>query len=291
MRIYKGKIETRTFEQLKLEPKVGMLVLVDYWEYKKLGWISKIENGMFSIRHSLSNEHVIDLPVGQLQIIVINFYLNTNQASDIYEEEVLNLTLRAGERSKVLPILEIEWGSILKQDLLYEDVEFIITEENFAKFIKKKYYTKQIKNKLYLLSREPLQKGIRVIDHDGEIGTITEMKDLHNIQVEYNIYFEDSAPSERPEGYGFSLWCMDPTCTEEYIPDGILHLVGEVSKYAIWIKENQDYSLEEIDHLNEKTDPEKWSEERWGKPVVYGIACTPPKPFVKFICPNCKTSH
>jgi len=46
------------------------------------------------------------------------------------------------------------------------------------------------------------KKGQRVIDEDGNFGTIIEADDKHNIYVRYD------------NGKGFGLYCVDPECPE-----------------------------------------------------------------------------
>jgi hypothetical protein len=47
--------------------------------------------------------------------------------------------------------------------------------------------------------------GQTVIDEDGNIGTVVEVNDIHNIRIEY---YQGS----------FGLYCLDPECLVEYSP-------------------------------------------------------------------------
>lgn len=52
------------------------------------------------------------------------------------------------------------------------------------------------------LTHETIKVGMTVIDSDGDIGTVTDCRDVHNIQVKYG---ED----------GLGLICLDPNCEED----------------------------------------------------------------------------
>jgi hypothetical protein len=62
-----------------------------------------------------------------------------------------------------------------------------------------------------LVTQYNLSKGRRVIDEDGEIGTIIECSDVHNVEV-------------KGDNGGFGLYCFSKGCNENSEYEKIYYL-------------------------------------------------------------------
>lgn len=60
------------------------------------------------------------------------------------------------------------------------------------------------------LKFEELSIGLKVIDSEGYKGTIIDIKNIHNVLVQFS--------SEVDEETGQGLYCVNPECSDDYDP-------------------------------------------------------------------------